>query len=225
MTKKIFFTLFLAFISVFGQSQSNQFGSLNLGVGGGLGIYKTNSEFNATFGSLVITDRDTSAAATTYFNFSADFGVMKLLSVGLFVQSGKYVQEEESGITKDNSFTKFGIMPKLYIVNKDKFNLYAGLGLGVVNLKTMEKNNNSNTTTEAKYSGSNFHLRLGMNYYFTNAIGMYFHAGYDGNNFNLKELTVKSGSTSNTPTNLTGKLNASGAELAVGLNIKFLAGN
>lgn len=211
-------------ISYSSYSQSNQFGTLNLSVGGGLGIYATNSEFTATYGSLTITDRDTSAAGTSYFNFAADFGIIKLLSAGIYVQAGKYLQAQEDGVTKDNNFAKIGIMPKLYIINKDKFNLYTGLGFGVSTLNTSEKNNNNTLKTEAKYNGGNFHLRLGMNYYFTNVIGLSFHAGYDANSFKLKELTQTTGSVSNTPNNLTGNLNANGAEMALSLNIKFMAG-
>lgn len=205
-------------------SQSNDFGTLNLSGGVGFGAYATQSEITATYfnGSLTVRDQDTSGAVTTYAYLSGDFGVIKLLSVGVIFQKGKYLQEEESGVTKDNSFYKFGIMPKLYLVNKDKFNLYAGLGLGVQGLTTSEVKNN--VTTEAKYTGTNLHLRLGMNIYFSNSIGMFMHAGYDANNMNLKELSYTSGSTTNTPSNLSGELIANGLEMAIGLNIKFSAG-
>lgn len=220
--KKLVLIASLTLLTLTYFSQSNDLGVLNLSGGVGAGVYATNSEINATYfgGSLVITDRDTSAGVTTYGYLSGDFGIIKLLSAGFYLQSGQYLQEDTAGITKDNSLFKIGIMPKLYLVNKDKFNLYTGLGLGYEKLRTSEEDNNSKT--EAKYSGTNFHLRLGMNAYFTNSIGMFFHLGYDANNLTLNELSFTSGSNTNTPSNLTGYLDAKGMEVAIGLNFKFV---
>ncbi len=224
MKKLILLSVNIFLLGFSGITQSNQFGTLNLSAGTGLGVYATTSEFNATYGSFTFTDKDTSGAVTTYFNFSADFGIMKLLSAGVYFQAGKYLQEEESGITKNNNFLVFGIMPKIYLINKDKFNLNIGLGLGIQNLRTSEQNNNNNSKSEAKYSGGNVHLRLGMNYYFTQGIGLFFHTGYDANNLDLKELSFTSGNNTNTPSNLSGNLKANGLQMAIGLNFKFSAG-
>ena len=222
--KKTILVLISAFmLSTFNYAQSNEFGTLNLSAGAGFGAYATSSEITATyFGTFTVTDKDTSGAVTTYFYLTGDFGIVKFLSVGAYFQTGKYLQEPEDGITKDNSFYKLGIMPKLYLINKDKFNLYAGLGLGIQGLATSE--DNGTTKSQAKYTGTNLHARLGMNIYFTNSIGMFMHAGYDGNNMDLKELSFKSGGTTNTASNLTGNLTAKGLEMALGLNFKFSAG-
>lgn len=218
----IFIGLFL--LGVISYSQSNGFGTLNLSAGGGFGAYATSSEMTASFfnGSFTVTDKDTSGAVTTYAYLSGDFGIIKLLSVGAYFQTGKYLQEPEDGVTKDNRVFKLGIMPKLYLINKDKFNLHAGLGLGIQGLTTSE--DDGTTKTEGKYSGTNLHLRLGMNIYFTNSIGMFIHTGYDANNMTLKELSFTNGSNTNTPSNLSGELIANGFEMAIGLNIKFSAG-
>jgi hypothetical protein len=113
-------------------------------------------------------------------------------------------------------------MPKLYLINKDKFNLYTGVGFGIQNFKNSE--DNGNTKSEAKYVGTNFHARLGMNIYFTESIGMFIHAGYDGNNMDLKELSLTSRGTTNKTSNLSGNLTANGLEMPVGLNFMFSAG-
>ena len=223
--KKILLSLMgVLVLATINYSQSNQFGTLNLSAGAGFGAYATNSEITATYfnGSFTYTDKDTSGAVTTYFYLSGDFGVVKFLSVGAYFQTGKYLQEPEDGVVKDNGFYKLGIMPKLYLINNDKFNLYTGLGLGIQGLTTSE--DDGTTKSEGKYAGTNLHIRLGMNLYFTESIGMFMHAGYDGNNMDLKELSFTNGSTTNTPSNLSGNLIAKGLEMAVGLNFKFSAG-
>mgnify|MGYP000218108852 CR=1 FL=1 len=222
---KILSTTALLLIVLSSKAQSNSFGTLNLSGGLGAGLYATNSEVSATYlgGSLVIRDQDTSAAATTYAYLSGDYGVSKLFSAGFYLQSGSYLESDTNTRDRENHFFKLGIMPKFYIINRDRFNLYTGLGLGFVRLRTSEQD--GNTKAEAKYAGSNLQVRLGLNAYFTKSIGMFFHLGYDGNYFDLKEYTFTSGNTTNTPSNLSGDLNAKGLEVAIGLNFKLTTAN
>lgn len=223
--KKIFtMVVAISLTSVTSLSQSNSFGALNLSGGVGFGAYTTTSEVSASYlnGSFVISDRDTSTGVTTYGQFAADLGIIDFISAGVYFQTGKYLQEKEDGVTKDNSLWKLGIMPKIYLINKDKFNLNLGFGFAIERLRTSEEN--GNTSAEAKYSGTNMHFRLGTNFYFTNSVGMFIHAGYDINKLTLNSYSYTVGNTTNTPDNLSGNLNADGLEMAIGLNIKFMAG-
>ena len=225
--KTILSSIALLLLVFSSNAQSNSFGTINISGGVGAGLYATNSEINATYnvggGSFVVSDQDTGAAATTFVYFSGDYGVSKLFSAGLYLQSGSYLESDTNTRDRENRFFKLGIMPKFYIINKDKFNLYTGLGLGFVRLRTSEED--GNTRAEAKYAGSNLQVRLGLNAYFTESIGIFFHLGYDGNYFDLKDYTFTSGNTTNSFENLSGDLNAKGLEVAIGLNFKLATAN
>ncbi|MBC7388178.1 MAG: hypothetical protein H7329_03110, partial [Opitutaceae bacterium] len=70
-----------------------------------------------------------------------------------------------------------GLEPKLYVLNKDKINLYFALPVGFSSGKATSSYSNS---PAAKVSGLNYGLNFGMNWYWAKFIGMSVDMGYAG---------------------------------------------
>ncbi len=212
--------LLLAFTVAKGQS--NEFGTIGVHAGAGIGVYATLADFK--YDGVQI-DKDTSAAAAYTFPIEVQFGLHRLFSIGAYAKFGRYIDEDpndENVETEQNSVSSFGITPKFYMVNKDRFNLYLGCNIGATALNQEKTTNSGSFTAREKWrwNATNVMPHLGFNAYFGETAGLFFDVGYDAHNFKLSEYTFN-----DDPADLSRfdyQFDAKGVYLNLGVALKFM---
>lgn len=197
-------------------SQSNIPGRFSLSAGFDAGIHYTISEskYNGT-----VFAQDTSGAATKLFQFNAHYSFAKWFSAGLGFRNGSYVEDPNDPDSKyqSNSVGEFYLDTRFYFVNKNKFNMYAGLSFGRTALHYEYQNPIIHTIQD--YNAPSSRLSLGLNWYLSKYVGFWFNTDYAGRNFTLTNYVVNT--IDQDLTNWKFTLKTKGVHLAFGVCIKF----
>lgn len=182
--KKILIIICMLF-PFLGSSQSHSKGTLSFNASFDAGVHGTIAE---TRYQNTVVGQDTSGAATTMFRMDVQYNFIPRLSAGIFLRTGKYIEDPDNAEAAGNSVTDFSFGLRAYLVNKDKFAMYFGLYYGMSGL---EINRIYGIVPEQHvWKGSNLSADLGFNWYFAKNIGLNFSLGYSGHNFDLKEYYI-----------------------------------
>jgi hypothetical protein len=218
--KKIILTMAVVLTASFANAQSNQKGTIHVNVMGG---FLSGSATNKLDG-----DPDTDKYSATGAQFGANFqyGIADSFSAGIGLEFGTTVLTSNNyfDIYDENydpdldsyspsvSTFKIILSGRYYFLNKDKFNLFASPSIGYTSGKdtTSAIIGNSDST---KYSGLNYGINAGGNYYFTDRVGVILNLGYEGNS--LKSTTSGYG------VDLTGNSTLGAIKVMAGLALKF----
>lgn len=176
--------------TTFAFAQSNEAGTIQLGLGwgatlGGATIETSQKGPFAHDGSdSTITTSDDGVGINSNYGIRAQYGVSELISVGIFVrmERGFYTVTNTTGAFSFSSTMLasgfgFGIEPKIYPVNNDKFNLYVAPSIG---FSTASTTMTFITSYTGKASGLNYGLTVGFNWYFSDVVGLSADLGYAG---------------------------------------------
>ena len=198
----------------FANAQSNKQGTMHVNVMGGF-LMGSSTNQNDAAGSPKLKYTATGA------NFGAQFqyGIAEKFSVGIGLELGTAALTPKdlygSASSTDVSTFKFNLSGRYYILNQDKYNVYAGPSIGYMSGKdTTSALFGSLSSTSTKYSGLNYGVNLGGNYFFTDVVGLILNVGYEGNS--LKSTMSESGFSDET-----GKATLGGVKVMVGLALKF----
>jgi hypothetical protein len=217
--KKILLTAVAAFSFVMTNAQSNQSGTIHVNVVGGFSV-GSGTESDSAPGS-----KETKATAPgVAFGVKGQYGLSEKISAGIGLELGTYIFtpneiSSSEGFTVsnlNNNFTlstfKVDLSGRYYIVNKDRFNFYAGPSVGFIsgkNTLSVTGLTDSLEVSSPSFAGLNFGVNTGINWYFTNVVGGIVQISYDSNNLSAKvnEITFKQ--------------NFSGVQFLAGLSLKF----
>lgn len=206
-------------------AQSNDFKTINIQVGAGVGAYGT--LLDGSFDGNAF-DQDTSAAAVVLVPIEGQFGLHKLISVGFFLRPGKYIDEDpnDPDITiQENGIMNYGVNFKFYPLNKDKFNLYLGAGFGATSLNQLKSQQFTalglpvSNTTDLTWKGTSAYGELGFNAYFGERVGMFFDMRYDSHKLNLKDYLINGNAQDLTRWKF--DMAAKGVFVNLGVSVKF----
>ncbi len=211
--------------TTFAFAQSNEAGTIQLGLGwgatlGGATIETTQKGAYAHDGSdTTMTTTDDGVGINSNYGIRAQYGVSELISVGIYVrmERGFYtVTNTTAGISFSSTMLAsgfgFGLEPKIYPVNNDKFNLYVAPSIG---FSTATTTMTFFTAYTGKASGLNYGLTVGFNWYFSDVVGLSADLGYAG--------SALSGTMDDTTIfkDFTYDINSSGFYTGLGLTLKF----
>lgn len=160
--------------------QVNQPGTIHLGLGwmstlGGADFTTTVTDPNGESES----GTSRGIGAKSGFGVRAGYGIAEKLSVGVYLRTEKAAYVSTDIFSTGSLFISgvaVGLEGKFYLVNKDKFALYAGPQVGFSTGKAYY----TGDTEKDKASGLNYAVLLGLNWYWTDFIGMSFDLGYGG---------------------------------------------
>lgn len=196
-------------------SQSNEGGTFHIGVGWSLGFHSTKYEQRYTvFGGTVVND-DEGAALTRSFPIDLQIGVAKPLSIGIYVEPGSYL---DSSATRKNRFIIAGIAPRIYIINKDRFNWMAGPEIGVSGLQIEDVEYYSEKYTDS-YLGIHVRLATGVSFYFGEYFGIQTQVKYAIHSMPWRDRDPESTALDNA--DFEASLTTSGIQVQLGATVKF----
>lgn len=196
-------------------AQSNEGGTFHIGLGWSLGIHSTNYEQEYTVGGVIIRDDDQDAAITRTFPIDLQIGVAKALSLGLYGEFGRYL---DSSDTRSNRILIVGFAPRVYIINKDKFNWMIGPEIGISGLQ-IEDVEFSNKKFTDSYAGLHVRLATGISFYFVKNFGLQFQTRYAYHNMQWRDRDPEN--TAFDALDYQGVLTTSGIQLTLGATVKF----
>jgi hypothetical protein len=218
--KKVLLTAVAVFAFGFANAQSNEKGTMHINVMGGLTIGSGVDKFSAEGGDAAYDEKFKSTAGNYGVEFQ--YGLAESFSAGIGLELGssvltpKDLTAEDAFYSYDTTMSTFkvNLSGRYYIVNTDKFNFFAGpkvgftsgkdklsavFGLGDLGIET------------TKYSGLNFGVNTGINYYFNDFVGGIFQVGYDSDMLKSKA----------TVDNISYKRNLGGVKIMAGVAFKF----
>ena len=214
----------------FANAQSNQQGTIHVNVMGGFLSGSATSQYDAS-GSP---KKDYSATGGQFAgNFQ--YGLTEDISAGIGLEFGSAVLTPNdlfnfndygtsNNLFNDTTISTFKIIlsGRYYFLNKEKFNLFAGPSFGY----TSGTASVLNLGGDKDYSGLNYGINAGGNYYFTDHVGVIFNLGYEANSLKSTESGTSYNSydfdqvVESTPDE-TGKTSLSGIKVMFGLALKF----
>jgi hypothetical protein len=178
--KKIILIMALVMAFSFANAQSNDKGKIHVNVM--FGIINGNASITNDYGVIFPTfdpnanEIDYSAAGV---NFGANFqyGFTKNISAGAGIEINTV--ELTNNNVDDTSLTLFKVnfSGRYYFLNHEKINVYAGPSIGYTSGIVSSGENFLDDT----YSGLNYGINTGCNYYFGEKVGMIFNLGYEVN--------------------------------------------
>ncbi len=213
--KKVLFTAIAVLGFTLANAQSHQKGTMQVNVMGGFLTGSGSSEDDAP-GST----KDKFTATGGQFGANFQYGIAQSFSIGIGLEGGTIVAtpKDNNGFSTTepsiNTF-KVNVSGRYYFLNKEKFNIYGGPSVGYTTAKDDTVYGFGFGDQETKFSGLNFGVNAGGNYFFTNIVGVIVNLGYEGNS--LKSTTTYSdGSPEDT-----GKTSIGGLKIMAGLALKF----
>ena len=228
--KKIILTMAVVLTAIFANAQSNQQGTIHVNVMGGFLSGSATSQYDAS-GS----PKNDYSATGGQFAGNFQYGLTEDISAGIGLEFGSAVltpNDFNSLYTSNNLFNdttistfKIILSGRYYFLNKEKFNLFAGPSFGY----TSGTASVLNLGGDKDYSGLNYGINAGGNYYFTDHVGVIFNLGYEANSLKSTESGTSSDISFNfqdfeestsTP-DKTGKTSLSGIKFMFGLALKF----
>lgn len=195
-------------------AQSHQKGTMQVNV---LGGFMTGSA----------TQKDDEAGSTKYkfdatgaqFGLNFQYGIAESFSAGIGLELGTAVLTPKNfndgyGYTDPSVSTlKVNVSGRYYFVNQEKFNVYAGPSFGFTTGKDKDLAYTYVGAQKTKYSGLNYGVNAGGNYFFTDVVGVILNVGYEGNS--LKSKLTEDGFETK------GKSTLGGVKVMAGLALKF----
>ena len=164
----------------FANAQSNKSGTIHVNVMGGFLMGSSTQQDDAAGSEKV-------KYSATGANFGAQFqyGLADKFSVGIGLETGTAVLTPkdvtyDTGSTSVSTF-KFNVSGRYYLLNQDKYNVYAGPSIGYTSGKDTGSALVSGFGSTTKYTGLNYGLNVGGNYFFTDVVGVIVNLGYEGN--------------------------------------------
>jgi len=182
---KFLFTILAVLMAGTAFSQSNEQGTIQLGLGwgltlGGATIKSTEEGQSEQSGSGV--------GAKANYGLRAQYGFSDDMSGGIYFRSETAVYvvtfDNTSSVVPDITYsgTAFGLEGKYYVVNNDGFNFYPAISVGF----TTGNNTFSNITygeSKTSLSGLNYSVGIGFNWYFAaDVFGLGLDLNYQGTN-------------------------------------------
>lgn len=161
-------------------------------------------------------------AAGAQFGVNFQYGIAESFSAGIGVELGtavltpKNLNAEDYGYGYTDpsvSLVKVNLSGRYYFVNKDKFNVFAGPSIGFTSGKDKDLAFIETGVDKTKYSGLNYGVNAGGNYFFTDIVGVILNVGYEGNS--LKSTQKVDGEE------FKGKSTLGGVKVMAGLALKF----
>lgn len=216
--KKLLFTAIAVFGFTFANAQSNKQGSMHINVMGGF-LAGSATEKDDTAGSPKVKYSANGAG----FGVNFQYGLAESFSAGIGLEYGSAVLTYKSGADTSYGYTysdpsislfKVNLSGRYYFVNKDKFNVYAGPSVGYTSGKDKTVLGVGFGGEKTKFSGLNYGINAGGNYYFTDIVGVIVNLGYEGNS--LKSTLADPGYA-----DITGKTTIGGVKVMAGLALKF----
>ena len=226
--KKVLLSAVAVLAFTFGNAQSNQKGTMHVNV---MGAFLSGSATSQ--GDEAGSTKDKYTATGAQFGANFQYGLAESFSAGIGVEVGTAVFAPKSidytnfdGFTTDltMSTVKVNLSGRYYFVNKDNFNVYAGPSVGFTTGKdkTAYGFGYDLGTEKAKFSGLNYGVNVGGNYYFTDVVGVILNIGYEGNSLKSKQSYTDYDENFNPYTaEATGKTTVSGIKVMAGLALKF----
>lgn len=196
-------------------AQSNEAGTFHIGLGWSLGIHSTNYEQEYTVAGVIVRDEDQDAAITRTFPIDIQIGVAKPLSLGLYGEFGRYL---DSSDTRSNRILIVGFAPRVYIINKEKFNWMIGPEIGISGLQIEDVEFNNKKFTDS-YAGLHVRLATGISFYFVKNFGLQFQTRYAYHNMQWRDRDPEN--TAFDQLDYEGILTTSGIQLSLGATVKF----
>jgi outer membrane protein W len=213
--KKVLLSAVAVLAFTFGNAQSNQKGTMHVNVMGGF-LSGTSTQKWDVEGST----KDKYTATGAQFGANFQYGLAESFSAGIGLEVGtavltpKNIDSYDAGYTDPSVSTfKVNLSGRYYFVNKDNFNVYAGPSVGFTSAKDKDLLFAYEGAQKTKYSGLNYGINAGGNYYFTDVVGVILNLGYEGNS--LKSKVSEGGE------DFTGKTSLGGIKVMAGLALKF----
>ncbi|MFZ1687628.1 MAG: hypothetical protein WAU70_09415 [Flavobacteriales bacterium] len=209
------FTLLVLPFTINSVAQSNEGGTFHIGLGWSLGIHSTHYEQQYTIAGYTTNNDDDGAAITRSFLIDLQIGVAKPMSIGIYVEPGNYL---DSSATRKNRFIIAGIAPRIYIINKDRFNWMAGPEVGVSALQIEDAEYFGKTYTDS-YLGIHVRIATGVAFYFGDHFGIQTQVKYAIHSMPWRDRDPES--TLLDDANFDATLSTSGVQFQLGATVKF----
>lgn len=219
--KKILLSAVALFAFGFANAQSNESGTMHVNVMGGF-LTGTATDKSDEAGSTKFKSSVTGAQFAANFqyglaeSFSAGIGV----EVGSSILTPKTIDFSDYGYSTNFTIStlKVNLSGRYYFLNDDKFNVYAGPSIGFTTGKDNTAYGFDFGGDKTKFSGLNYGVNAGGNYYFTDVVGVILNIGYEGNSLTSKQSGVD---FDGTPYSDKGKTTIGGVKVMAGLALKF----
>ncbi len=212
--KKVLFTAIAVFGLTFANAQSNKQGSMHINVMGGFLSGSATSKADES-GS----EKFKYTASGAQFGANFQYGLAESFSAGIGLEIGTAILTPKD-FTYDYTYTdpsistlKVNLSGRYYILNNDKFNVYAGPSVGFTSGKDKTVLGVDFGGEKTKYSGLNYGVNAGGNYYFTDIVGVILNLGYEGSSLKAKQSVDG--------VEFTGKETLGGIKVMAGLALKF----
>lgn len=220
--KKVLFTAIAVFGFTFANAQSNKQGTMQVNVIGGFLTGTATSKDDAA-GST----KDKFSATGAQFGVNFQYGLAESFSAGIGLEVGTSVLTPKSidgydFVNPSLSTFKVNLSGRYYFLNEDKFNVYAGPSIGYTSGKDKTVYGFDFGTDKTKFTGLNYGVNVGGNYFFTDVVGVILNLGYEGNSLKSKYTYTDydSNNVAFTATS-TGKATLGGVKVMAGLALKF----
>ncbi|RAR75751.1 outer membrane protein [Flavobacterium aciduliphilum] len=211
--KKIILTALAVCAFGFTNAQSHQKGDMQVNIMGGLLMGSATSQ-----GDAAGSPKEKFSATGAQFGANFQYGLAESFSAGIGLEVGTAILSPKdntyNSTSTDISTFKFNVSGRYYFLNKEKFNIYAGPSIGYTSGKDTSSAVLGSISSTTKYSGLNFGVNAGCNYFFNDHVGIIVNLGYEGNG--LKSTTSEAGYPDET-----GKSAVSGVKVMGGLALKF----
>ena len=219
--KKVLFTAIAVFGFTFANAQSNKQGTMHVNVIGGF-LSGTATSQDDEAGS----EKFKSTATGAQFGVNFQYGIAESFSAGIGLEFGTAVLAYKSFDAEDYNYSnpslstfKVNLSGRYYFLNEDKFNIYAGPSVGYTTGKDKTVYGFDFGADKTKFSGLNYGVNVGGNYFFTDVVGVILNLGYEGNSLKSKQSgTDPYDGVSYTNT---GKATLGGVKVMAGLALKF----
>lgn len=196
-------------------AQSNKGGTVHIGLGFSLGLHATRYEEEWLETSQQRQRETTDGAITRTFPIDLQIGLAKPISLGIYGEFGRYL---DSSDTRSNRVLLVGFAPRVYIINKDKFNWMIGPEIGISGLQ-IEDVEFANKKFTDSYAGLHVRLATGISFYFTKNLGLQFQTRYVYHNMQWRDRDPEN--TLFDTLDYEGVLTTSGIQLSLGVTVKF----
>lgn len=216
--KKVLLTAVAVLGFAFANAQSHSKGAMQVNITGGFLTGNATSEYDDN--SLNFNGAESKFTASgAQFGASFHYGIADAFSLGLGLEFGTVVLTPKDfnggfGYTDPslNAF-KVNLVGRYYFVNKEKFNVYGAPSVGFTTAKDDAVFAGFNNV-ETKYSGLNYSVNVGGNYFFTDIVGVILNVGYEGNSLSFTESEAGF-------QDVDGKATLGGVKIMAGLALKF----
>lgn len=223
--KKLLLSAVALFAFGFANAQSNESGTMHVNVMGGF-LTGPGSAKSDEAGSTK--EKFSSTGAQFAANFQ--YGLAESFSAGIGVEVGSAVLTPKSFDIYDYDYgystnytistLKVNLSGRYYFLNEDKFNVFAGPSIGYTTGKDkVAFGGYAIGGDKTKYSGLNYGINAGGNYYFTDVVGVILNVGYEGSS--LKSELSGVDFYEGTPYTDKGKVTLGGVKVMAGLALKF----